>query len=200
MHSAHSSSNRFGLSLRGGAPSPCSVPGPSGPLPTARSQLSGEEVPGPAGTFILAERREHCSQARGRRTEPFCLDFPPCYSNQQRRDKNAPFLDNGPASRFSPSVFLPRNAARTCLEAEWLSGRERLHPHPAALPGCPPGGQAGARDAAAASPTRLIPHVGRGRDTEPPDRAQGLPPWSSPRDCVSGCVALSVTNPSFFQG
>lgn len=69
--------------------------------PTASSPGKGCQAPG--GTFILAERRERCSQARRRRTEPFCLDFPPRYSNQQQPDKNAPSLDNGPASRFSPS-------------------------------------------------------------------------------------------------
>ncbi|XP_042843549.1 translation initiation factor IF-2-like [Panthera tigris] len=79
------------------------VPGSFGPLlkPTVSSPGKGCQAPG--GTFILAERRERCSQARRRRTEPFCLDFPPRYSNQQHPDKNAPSLDNGPASRFSPS-------------------------------------------------------------------------------------------------
>lgn len=101
---ARPSSNLLGCSLPGWMPPPLArCPDPRGPSPRARGQLSGEGVPGPGGTFILAERRERCSQARGRRTEPFCLDFPPRYSNQQPPDKNAPCLDNGRASRFSPS-------------------------------------------------------------------------------------------------
>ena len=79
------------------------------PAPLLEPAVSspGKGCQAPGGTFILAERRERCSQARGRRTEPFCLDFPPRYSNQQHPDKNAPSLDNGRASRFSPSPSSP---------------------------------------------------------------------------------------------
>lgn len=58
----------------------------------------------------MAEKREPYSQAQGELTEPFCLDFPARYSNQQRRDKNAPSLDNGRASRFSPLSSFPESS------------------------------------------------------------------------------------------
>lgn len=77
------------------------------PLREPAVSSPGKGCQAPGGTFTLAKRRERCSQARGRRTEPFCLDFPSRYSNQQHPDKNAPSLDNGPASRFSPSPSSP---------------------------------------------------------------------------------------------
>lgn len=94
------------LAVPCGAGSPLPSLGPRilrAPLLEPAVSSPGKGCQAPGGTFILAERRERCSQACRRRTETFCLDFPPRYSNQQHPDKNAPSLDNGPASRFSPS-------------------------------------------------------------------------------------------------
>lgn len=197
VHSARSSSNLLGLFWT--PPPLVRCRDPPGPLLQPAVSSPGKGCQAPAGTFILAERRERCSQAQGRRTEPFCLNFPPCYSNQQHQDKNAPFLDNGPASCFSPSVFLPRNVARTCLEAQWLSGGERPTPTPLRSLAVPREVRPGRRDAASASPYPAGPACRPRPGHRTSWWSSGLPPRTSPRDCVSGWMALSGTNSSFFS-
>lgn len=196
-------SHQLGGSLR------CRTPPPLAGARILRAHLHGPAVssPGkgcqaPGGTFILAKRRERCSQARERRTEPFCLDFSPRYSNRSIRTKMRPpwTMARPPASRpgLPPpdrSQGLPRSSA-----AQRLSGRERPRPHPARFPRSFSRGQAGAPGRRGLfSLPGLMPHAGRGRAAKPPGRARELPRCSSPRDCRGSWMAPSSTKFSFFQ-